>query len=204
VGKLYTAVNILATGQGTVQERLGSAYRNSLTRLRGMEKESPEGIRPDLEQLEKALTREKPTGNEGTIEATIRTMESDEATRHAERSSARDSVARIDRSNERIPHEGREAVRSHRNHFGTKSFTTYFAPQSSVHLFLGVRDSLEPTVVNIRGGCGVCRLSCVTKHLQMKEIYECLASYLGRNRIADCIRQQDRRHRLVSQVFVVH
>jgi hypothetical protein len=80
--KLYTAVNILATGQGTIQERLGSAYADSLIRLRG--EELPDEIRSDFDALEKALTRAKAEPDEGTIAATMRTMESDEASCHAQ------------------------------------------------------------------------------------------------------------------------
>ena len=99
--KLYTAVNILATGQGTIQERLGSAYADSLIRLRGIENDIPDEIRPDFEALGKALTRVKAEGNEGTIIATIRTMEVDEASRHAETILHMfDVVAKMDPQNE--------------------------------------------------------------------------------------------------------
>src|SRR5436190_2797707 len=82
--KLYTAVNILITGQGTIQERLGSAYADSLIRLRGGTNDIPTELRSDFDQLERALTREPAEGDEGTIMATIRVMEADEAVRLAE------------------------------------------------------------------------------------------------------------------------
>jgi hypothetical protein len=51
--KLYTAVNILATGHGTIQERLGSAYADSLIRLRSDINEIPDEIRGDFGSLDK-------------------------------------------------------------------------------------------------------------------------------------------------------
>ena len=99
--KLYTAVNILATGQGSIQERLGSAYGDSLIRLRGIEDQIPNEMRTDFEELEKALTREEAKGNEGRIAATMSTMESDEAARHAEKILHMfDTVAKMDPMNE--------------------------------------------------------------------------------------------------------
>jgi hypothetical protein len=109
--KLYTAVNILATGQGTIQERLGSAYRDSLMRLRGVENEIPEEIRNDFEALEKALTREEAKGDEGTIAATMRVMEADEAAKHAETIlSMYDTVAKMDPQNEYHTKAGRAGL----------------------------------------------------------------------------------------------
>lgn len=99
--KLYTAVNILATGRGTIQERLGSAYADSLIRLRGVEDQIPNEIREDFERLGKQLTREEATADEGTITATMRTMGSDEASRHAETILHMfDTVAKMDPLNE--------------------------------------------------------------------------------------------------------
>jgi hypothetical protein len=99
--KLYTAVNILATGEGTIQERLGSAYADSLIRLRTDINEIPDEIRGDFEALNKALTREEAKGDEGTIVATVRSMESDEAARHAETILHMfDRVAKMDPQNE--------------------------------------------------------------------------------------------------------
>lgn len=102
--KLYTAVNILATGQGTIQERLGSAYMDSLMRLSGDRDEIPEEIRSDFEVLKRELTREKAQGDEGTIAATMRIMDPHEAARHAEKIVEMfDTVAKMDPQNEYHP-----------------------------------------------------------------------------------------------------
>lgn len=109
--KLYTAVNILVTGQGTIQERLGSAYADSLMRLGGDRDEIPEEIRNDFEALEKALTREEAQGEEGTIEATMRVMEADEAAKHAETIlNMFDTVAKMDPQNEYHTKAGRAGL----------------------------------------------------------------------------------------------
>lgn len=109
--KLYTAVNILATGQGTIQERLGSAYRDSLMRLRGVENEIPEEIRNDFEALEKALTREEAKGEEGTIAATMRVMDPLEAAKHTEKIvSMFNVVAKMDPQNEYHTKAGRASL----------------------------------------------------------------------------------------------
>ena len=95
--KLYTAVNILMTGRGTIQERLGSAYADSLIRLRGVENDIPSELRSNFDELEKALTKEQAKGDEGTIMATMRNMEPDEAARHAETIlNMFDTVAKMD------------------------------------------------------------------------------------------------------------
>lgn len=86
---------------GTIQERLGSAYADSLIRLRGVENQIPDEIRGDFEKLGKELNREEAKADEGTITATMRTMGADEATRHAETILHMfDTVAKMDPLNE--------------------------------------------------------------------------------------------------------
>lgn len=106
--KLYAAVSILASGQGTIQDRLGSSYVHSLIRLMPVKDEIPEELRADFEELENALTRAEAQGDEGTVAATMKIISTDEASAHAEKIlSMFDKVAKMDPMNEYHTKAGR-------------------------------------------------------------------------------------------------
>jgi hypothetical protein len=107
--KLYAAVSILATGDSTIQDRLGSAYGDSLIRL--TVDDLPEEIRGNFIELEKALTRENDKGDEGLIAATMTIMSPTEAASHAETIiSMFDKVAKMDPMNEYHTKVGRATL----------------------------------------------------------------------------------------------
>jgi hypothetical protein len=81
--KFFTAVLILATGQSSLQERLADAYISALMRL-GLE-DIPKDMHNEFEEIQKSLTRVKPIGDEGSVNATIRTMGEIEAGQLAEK-----------------------------------------------------------------------------------------------------------------------
>jgi len=81
--KLYTTILILATGDGTVQERLVDAYSSSLMRLEP--DDLPEGLQKEFEELQEKLTSKESTyQGEGRIHATVIQMSKIEANRIVE------------------------------------------------------------------------------------------------------------------------
>ena len=81
--KLFTTILILATGDGTVQERLIDAYSSSLMRLRP--EDLPEGLQKEFAELQERLTSVEATNpGEGRIHATIKQMEPIEANKVVE------------------------------------------------------------------------------------------------------------------------
>jgi hypothetical protein len=80
--KFHTSVLILAGSQGTVQERLADAFTAQLIRLNA--DDLPEELRGDFEQLERQLTSDEPVGDEGLVDASVRSLSDEEATHLAE------------------------------------------------------------------------------------------------------------------------
>jgi hypothetical protein len=80
--KLHVGVLILASGNDSVQERLGRAYANSIMRL--TPEDLPEAIREKFEQLEEEMTSVAPSGDEGRIAATTQAMSEEAASALAE------------------------------------------------------------------------------------------------------------------------
>lgn len=81
--KLYTAILTLASGQFSLQERLADAYISSLIRLRSGD--LPRGLRDEFAQLGKRLTCVAPEGDEGSVYATVRAMDTETARMLAEK-----------------------------------------------------------------------------------------------------------------------
>lgn len=97
--KFYAAVHSLATGEGSLQERLGYACSGALVRLR--DEDLPREMRDEFKELMSALTREEAKGEEGTIAATMHVMDSAEARKHADTIlSMYDQLAKRDPVNE--------------------------------------------------------------------------------------------------------
>jgi hypothetical protein len=81
--KLYTTVLILASGNGSVQDRLIDAYISSLMRLEP--DDLPKVLRKEFSELQYKLTRVEPSyPGEGRIHATISKMENIEANKVVE------------------------------------------------------------------------------------------------------------------------
>jgi hypothetical protein len=81
--KLYTAILTLASGQFSLQERLADAYISSLMRLRP--EDLPRGLRDEFIELGKRLTCVEPEGDEGSVYATVRAMDTETARGLAEK-----------------------------------------------------------------------------------------------------------------------
>ena len=82
--KLWQAVDALATGTGTIQERLESAAMG-LHGLRSFEDQLPVELHRELEATSQDLTKVPAQGNEGRIRATLRTMSDEEGAKLAQR-----------------------------------------------------------------------------------------------------------------------
>lgn len=74
--KLYIATHALATGRGSLKERLHSAYL-SFAHL-GPE-DFPEELQNDFAALEEQMTRVEARADEGTVAATLQAIDDDEA-----------------------------------------------------------------------------------------------------------------------------
>jgi hypothetical protein len=81
---LGLAVSFLATGTGTIQERLASTT-TSLSGLRSFEDQLPVELHRKLEALVQDLTRTPVQGDGGSIKATLRTMSDEEGAKIARR-----------------------------------------------------------------------------------------------------------------------
>lgn len=94
--KLHAAVLILASGTGTIQERLCDAYVDSLIRLHDPN-DFPLEMRKDFEAIQKELTAVPPSGNEGSAKASTNDMTDDKASEIAEKIvSMYDEITRMD------------------------------------------------------------------------------------------------------------
>jgi hypothetical protein len=74
------AVNVLI-GDGPVKQRLASAYALHLADL--VDAEFPVALRRELAELQAAITRVAPVGNETRVRASVQKMSPDEAAGHA-------------------------------------------------------------------------------------------------------------------------
>lgn len=81
--KFYTATLSLATGEGSIHERLESAALGLIAVK--ISEDIPNEARADFEALMADLTAKPAVGDEGTLHATIRQMEPHEAAKFAER-----------------------------------------------------------------------------------------------------------------------
>jgi hypothetical protein len=79
--KLYQATHGLAVGQGNIKERLFNAFL-SLNVLH--DDDFPAELQESFGALVEQITRVEPRGGEGTIQATINTIDDDEAAQMAE------------------------------------------------------------------------------------------------------------------------
>ena len=82
--KLWQPVDSLATGTGTIQERLESAAMG-LSGPRLFENQLPVELHRKLEAIVEDLTRTPAQGDEGSIKATTRTMSDEEGAKLARR-----------------------------------------------------------------------------------------------------------------------
>jgi hypothetical protein len=82
--KLWQAVDALATGTGTIQERLANAAMG-LSGLRPFENQLPVELHSQLKAIVQDLTRTPAQGDEGSIKATTRTMSEEEGAKLAKR-----------------------------------------------------------------------------------------------------------------------
>jgi hypothetical protein len=70
--KFLVAIDALATGRGRIQERLQDALVYLL--IRDLSKDLPESMRERFVEIETEATSVNPTGDEGSIAASIRTL----------------------------------------------------------------------------------------------------------------------------------
>ncbi len=82
--KLHDAVLTLASGTGSIQERLCDAYVYSLIRLQKQD-DFPVEMRDDFEVIQKELTAVQPFGEEGSVKASTNAMTDDKASKIAEK-----------------------------------------------------------------------------------------------------------------------
>jgi len=84
--KLYITVRNLASGTGSIQERLANAYLSGgyiLNLAKG--DDLPPDLLPSYEAINERMTRTPPQGDEGSIVASTRQMSDEEAVKVAER-----------------------------------------------------------------------------------------------------------------------
>ena len=67
----------MATSSKSLQERIVDAYIYNLIHVKT--EDLPEGIRPTFEAMKERLTKVEPRGDEGSVMASVREMEDDEA-----------------------------------------------------------------------------------------------------------------------------
>lgn len=97
--RFFVAVSTLATGPGSIQQRLADAYIHGLIRLKP--EDLPTELQGEFRAVVDALTREEPKRSEGPILARTRAMSADEAGRLAEKILViYDGIARRDPSDE--------------------------------------------------------------------------------------------------------
>ncbi len=83
--KLYITVRNLASGTGSIQERLADAYISGGYILGlGTQNELPTDLQPSYAAINRTMTRVPAQGDEGDIVATTRQMSDDEAVEVAE------------------------------------------------------------------------------------------------------------------------
>jgi len=96
--KFYVAVSSLASGTGSIQERLFNAYTGSLMLLEVHKPdELPEDMRNEFKEITRELTAVEPSGNEGSVRASTNAMTDLEASEIAEKIvSLYDRITRMD------------------------------------------------------------------------------------------------------------
>ena len=72
------AVHGMASSPYSMQQRIADAYTGSLIRLRA--DNFPDDLRLKFEEISKKLTSGTPTGDEGTVQASVSSMNEEEAT----------------------------------------------------------------------------------------------------------------------------
>lgn len=96
--KFYVAVSSLASGTGSIQERLCNAYTGSLMLLNIHEpNDLPADMRNDFEEITRELTTVDPVGDEGSVRASTNAMTDMKASEIADRIvSLYDRITRLD------------------------------------------------------------------------------------------------------------
>lgn len=96
--KFHVAVSSLASGTGSIQERLFNAYTGSLMLLEVHEpNDLPADMRDDFEEITRKLTAVEPVGDEGSVWASTNAMTDMEASEIADRIvSLYDRITRLD------------------------------------------------------------------------------------------------------------
>ncbi len=75
--KLMVAVHGMASSPRSMQQRIADAYTGSLMRLKA--DDFPDDLRWTFEEISKKLTSGTPTGDEGTVQASVSSMSEEEA-----------------------------------------------------------------------------------------------------------------------------
>jgi hypothetical protein len=84
--KFHVAVSSLASGTGSIQERLCNAYTYSLMLLEVHKPDDlPAEMRDDFEQIVRELTAVEPVGSEGSVQASTNAMTDLKASEIAEK-----------------------------------------------------------------------------------------------------------------------
>lgn len=84
--KFHVAVSALASGTGSIQERLCNAYIYSLMLLEVHEpNDLPETMRNDFEEITRELTAVEPSEGEGSVQASTNAMTDTKASEIAEK-----------------------------------------------------------------------------------------------------------------------
>lgn len=91
--RLYNAIDCLASGNGSIQERVRDACIYALAPLRA--NEFPEELQKEFEMVEKELTKEQLSEDEGSVTATTKVMSEEKASEIARKIvSIYDKIAR--------------------------------------------------------------------------------------------------------------
>jgi hypothetical protein len=76
---LFDAVEVLATHPGSLQARLLLSYQTSLTQVAMSRKTLPDDVRELFEDIARSMSHVEPSGDEGSVAATMRTISNAEA-----------------------------------------------------------------------------------------------------------------------------
>ena len=82
--KFHSATRILATGKGSIKERLVDAFIYELHIIEPDDAKLPHGLKEVFSKIFCEVTSAKPVGDEGTIIASIKTMSEERAIQIAE------------------------------------------------------------------------------------------------------------------------
>ena|SRR5215216_5083911 len=82
--KFHVAVLCLASGRGSIQDRLANAFVSALIRLEPKEDLPPE-LQTEFSSIVEEMTKVGPTGDEGSIMATANIMPAERASAIAEK-----------------------------------------------------------------------------------------------------------------------